>query len=199
MDASYTGFDSFMYLLRITLFAIVMVLAVVCVVDWLVRTRRINPFNPVARFMRSTVDPLMAPIERRIVRAGGLPTSAPWWTLVFVVVFTLVVVSLLGFLRGQFLMAASMAQGGMYGILILLVRWTFAILRLALIVRIISSWFGMSPYSPWIRWSYRLTEPILAPLRQIIPSIGMIDITPIVAWFLIGLVQWLVMGALTGG
>ena len=199
MDASYTGFDSFMYLLRLTLFAIVMVLAVVCVVDWLVRTRRINPFNPVARFMRSTVDPLMAPIERRIVRAGGLPTSAPWWTLVFVVVFTLVVVSLLGFLRGQFVMAASMAQGGMYGILILLVRWTFAILRLALIVRILSSWFGMSPYSPWIRWSYRLTEPILAPLRRIIPSIGMIDITPIVAWYLIGLVQWLVRGVLTGG
>lgn len=199
MDASYTGFDSFMYLLRITLFAIVMVLAVVCVVDWLVRTRRVNPFNPVARFMRSTVDPLMAPIERRIVRAGGLPTSAPWWTLVFVVVFTLVVVSLLGFIRDQVVMAVGMAQSGVYGILILLVRWTFAILRLALIVRIISSWFGMSPYSPWIRWSYRLTEPILAPLRQIIPSIGMIDITPIVAWFLIGLVQWLVMGVLAGG
>src|SRR5688500_4842300 len=128
-----------MYVLRITLFAIVMVLAVVCVLDWLVRTRRINPFNPIARFMRSTVDPLMAPIERRIVRAGGLPTSAPWWTLVFVVVFTLVLVSLLGFLQGQLAMASAMAQGGAAGILILLVRWTFSILRLALIVRIISS------------------------------------------------------------
>ncbi len=188
-----------MYLLRVTLFAIVIVLAVVCLLDWLVRTRRINPFNPIARFMRSTVDPLMAPVERRIVRAGGLPTSAPWWTLVFVVVFTLIVVSLLGFLRDHVVMAAAMAQNGAYGILILLVRWTFGILRLALIVRIISSWFGMSPYSRWIRWSYQLTEPILAPLRQVVPSIGMIDITPIIAWFLISFVQWLVLGALIGG
>ena len=199
MNASYTVFDSVMYVLRITLFVIVMVIAVVCVLDWLVRTRRINPFNPIARFMRSTVDPLMMPIERRIVRAGGMPASAPWWTLVFVVVFTIVLISLLGFLRGQFAMMAASSSAGPLGIFVLLVRWTFGILRLALIVRIISSWFGMSPYSRWIGWSYRLTEPILAPLRQVVPTIGMIDLTPIVAWFLIGFVQWLVLGALIGG
>ena len=199
MDVAYTPFDTFLQVLRTTLFWIVMVLAVVCLVDWLVRTRRISPFNPVARFMRSTVDPLMAPIERRIVRAGGMPTSAPWWTLVFVVVFTLVVVSLLGFLRNHVMMAvATTRSGGAYGVLILLVQWTFALLRLALIVRIISSWFGMSPYSRWIRWSYQLTEPILAPLRRVVPTIGVIDITPIIAWFLISIVQWLVLGALLG-
>ena len=64
MDATWTTFDNVMYILRITLFTIVMVIAVVCVLDWFVRTRRINPFNPIARFMRSTVDPLMMPIER---------------------------------------------------------------------------------------------------------------------------------------
>ena len=42
----------------------VVVLAVICLIDWLVRTRRINPFNPVARFFRSSVDPLLAPVER---------------------------------------------------------------------------------------------------------------------------------------
>ena len=199
MDATWTTFDSVMYILRITLFTIVMVIAVVCVLDWLVRTRRINPFNPIARFMRSTVDPLMMPIERRIVRAGGMPASAPWWTLVFVVVFTIVLISLLGFLRGQFMMLAMSSRAGPLGIFVLLVRWTFGILRLALIVRILSSWFGMSPYSRWIRWSYHLTEPILAPLRRVVPTIGMIDLTPIVAWFLIGIVQWLVLSAITGG
>jgi YggT family protein len=195
----FAGFDSFIYILRITLFVVVMVLAVVCLIDWLVRTRRINPFNPVARYMRSTVDPLMAPVERRIVRAGGLPTSAPWWTLVFVVIGTIVLISLLGFLRGQMLAVASSSQMGAGGILVVLVRWTFGILRLALIVRIVSSWFGISPYSRWIRWSYQLTDPILTPLRQIVPTIGVIDITPIIAWFLLGILQWLALGLLTGG
>ena len=188
-----------MYYLRTALFYLGAIAAVVCLVDWLVRTRRINPFNPVARFMRSTVDPLMVPIERRIVRAGGMPTSAPWWTLVFIVVVSIVLISLLDWLGSQVIMAAAFAQGGAAGIAALLVRWTFSLLRLALIVRIVSSWLGMSPYSKWIRWSYQLTEPILGPLRQVVPTIGVIDITPIIAWFLLGILQWFLLGLLRPG
>jgi YggT family protein len=66
---------------------------------------------------------------------------------------------------------------------VLLVTWTFGLLQLALFARVISSWFQMSPYSPWIRWSFVLTEWFLAPLRRVIPSFGMIDLTPIVAYF----------------
>ena len=183
--------DVFLYVLRIALFVAVVVLAVVCLLDWLVRTRRINPFNPVARAMRNTVDPMMAPVERRILRAGGLPTSAPWWTLVFAIVGAIVLISVLGFVRGQIENIASSSQGGAMGLAALLIQWTFGILRLALIVRVISSWFRISPYSPYIRWSYQLTEWLLAPLRQIIPTIGVIDITPIVAYFLLGLLQGL--------
>ena len=190
--AGFLGaFDVFLYVLRIALFVAVVVLAVVCLLDWLVRTRRINPFNPVARAMRNTVDPMMAPVERRILRAGGLPTSAPWWTLVFAIVGAIVLISVLGFVRGQIENIASSSQGGAMGLAALLIQWTFGILRLALIVRVISSWFRISPYSPYIRWSYQLTEWLLAPLRQIIPTIGVIDITPIVAYFLLGLLQGL--------
>jgi YggT family protein len=71
----------------------------------------------------------------------------------------------------------------------LVVSWAFDFLRIALIVRVVSSWLPISPYSRWIHWSFVVSEPILKPLRQIIPSLGMIDITPIVAYFLIGLIQ----------
>jgi YggT family protein len=47
----------------------------------------------------------------------------------------------------------------------------------------------VSPYSRWVRWSYVISEPILKPLRQVIPSIGPIDITPIIAYFLLGFLQ----------
>jgi YggT family protein len=40
-----------------------------------------------------------------------------------------------------------------------------------------------------VSWSYRLTEPILAPLRRVIPTLGAFDISPIVAYFLLGLIQ----------
>ena len=199
METSVGGFAILMQYLRTGLFYLGAIAAVVCLVDWLVRTRRINPFNPVARFMRSTIDPLMVPIERRIVRAGGMPTSAPWWTLVFIVVVSIVVISLLDWLGSQLLMAGAFAQRGPAGLAALLVRWTFGLLQLALIVRIVSSWFGASPYSPWIRWSYRLTDPILQPLRQIVPTIGFIDITPIIAWLLLSLLERLILSLLLGG
>jgi YggT family protein len=76
------------------------------------------------------------------------------------------------------------------------VGWTFAVLKIALFVRVISSWFRTSPYSPWIRWSFTLTEWLLRPLRQVVPAVGMIDITPIVAYFVLWLVEGFVMAAL---
>jgi len=182
-------FDAFVRVLRISLFIAVVILAVICLIDWLVRTRRINPFNPIARRMRSTIDPLMAPVERRVVAAGGLPTSAPWWTLVFVVIGTLVLITVLGFIRSQVLTIAISSRAGAGGLLLLLIHWTFGVLQIALIVRVVSSWIRMSPYSPWIRWSYQLTEWFMAPLRQVVPTIGVIDITPIVAYFLLRLLQ----------
>ena len=78
------------------------VVAVICAFDWAVRTRRINPFNRVARFFRGSVDPLMLPVERVILRAGGAPASAPWWALVAFAVFGIALISLLEFLGGVF-------------------------------------------------------------------------------------------------
>jgi YggT family protein len=182
--------------LRYALFAAAVVAAVVAAVDWAVRTRRLNPFGATARFFRRTVDPLMVPIERRVVRAGGRPSSAPLWALGVVVVGGLLLIALLDFLTGQIAaVAAALATGGP-GVLMLLVSWTFSLLRVALIVRVISSWVGVSPYSPWVRWSYGLTEWMLAPLRRLIPLLGGIDVTPIVAYVALRLVESIVLGAL---
>ena len=54
-------------------------------------------------------------------------------------------------------------------------------LALIILIRAILSWFPVSPYNPIMVLLYRITEPILAPLRRIIPRIGMVDITPAIA------------------
>lgn len=192
MSSLLAALDAFLRVLRPVLFALAVVLALVCFVDWLVRTRRLNPFGGVARFFRASISPLMEPVERRVVRSGGLPSSAPWWTLAGVVLGGIVVLSLMGFLRGQLVSMSGAMAGGSSGIFWLLVGWTFALLRLALLVRVFSSFFRVSPYSRWIRWSYLLSEPMLRPLRQIVPTIGMFDITPVVAYLLLGVFQSLV-------
>ncbi len=188
--------DSILEAVRVATLFVVAVFAVICVVDWAVRTKRINAFNPIARYFRSTIDPFIAPIERRVVRAGGSPSVAPWWALVAAVVGGILLLSLLGFIRNQILFVSLSANEGATGIFRLIVLWTFALLRLALLVRVISSWLPVSPHSPWLRWSFVLSEPILRPLRQIVPTLGPVDITPIIAYFLLGLLARVLVGAL---
>lgn len=182
--------------LRYALFVAAVVVGVVALVDWAVRTRKINPFGGTARFFRRTVDPLMVPIERRVVRGGGRPSSAPLWALGAVIVGGLLLIALLDFVTSQIALATAAFSLGSGAVLMMIVRWTFALLRLALIVRVISSWVRVSPYSRWVWWSYRATEWMLAPLRRVIPLLGGIDVTPIVAYLLLGLLESVVLRAL---
>lgn len=179
-------------LLRQALFYFAAVVAVIALFDWLARTRRINPFGPIAQFMRKFVDPLMRPIEQRIVRAGGQPSSAPWWTLVFVVVGGLLFISALEFLS-RLVSQFSYGMSNPSQLWRVLVSWTFSLLRLALIIRVVSTWFGMSPFSPWIRWTLGLTEWMLAPLRRALPMFGAIDLSPLIAFFLLGFAEGLIL------
>jgi YggT family protein len=180
--------------LRVLVFVVAVVTTVGAVASWLVRTRRISPFSGTARAIRRATDPWIVPMERRVVRAGGAPATAPWWTLAAVIVGGVILLSLVQFLLGEIVRAGAALSAGPAGVVHLLVTWAFAILQIALIVRVLSSWVGGSPYSKWLHWSFVLTEWMLAPLRRVVPNIGMIDITPIIAYVLLRLAQSLVLG-----
>jgi YggT family protein len=189
MDSFLSATDAGVQILKTVLLWIALVFAAICALDWAVRTRKISPFNAIARFCRSTVDPMIAPIERKVVRAGGTPASAPLWALAAVVVGGILLLSFLDLIRTEVVRSMIASQDGSAGIFHLLVSWTFGILKIALIVRVISSWLPISPYSGWVRWSYALSEPILAPLRRIVPNLGGLDITPILAYFLLNIIE----------
>ncbi len=183
MSGTLAVFDVILEFLRPTLAALAGVLTLVLAIDWLVRTRRLSPFGPIARFFRSTVDPLLVPIERRVVRAGGLPSSAPWWALAVVVIGGIVLLEVLTYIRG---MAGELAGAlGVYGVARVLIRWTFLLLEIALIVRVVASWINLSRYSGWVRWAFSLTEWMIRPIRRLIPPVAMFDLSPLIAWILL--------------
>ncbi len=155
---------------------------------WAVRTRRLPPFSFGARLARRWIDPALMPVERIVIRAGGSAASAPWWGLVFVAVAGALLLSGIQAVAGL-VYELTWAVQSPARLLVLAVSWAFAILRLALIVRVLASWLPVPPYSRWIRWTYPLTEWMLRPLRSVIPPLGMIDITPVVAYFALWLVQ----------
>jgi len=194
VDALLTDYALLLHGLRVALFVAAVVMGIVALVDYLVRTRRISPFSGVARFFRRSVDPLMVPVERAVMRAGGQPAAAPWWSLVAVVVGGLILLFLLDIVGGL-LQQLALGVSDPRILPIIFVSWAFKLVELALIVRVLSSWLPISPYSRWIRWTYPLTNWILVPLRRVIPNLGMIDITPIVAYLLL---SWILERAVIG-
>ena len=62
------------------------------------------------------------------------------------------------------------------------------ILSFAILLRAILSWFPISPNNSLVVVLFQVTEPFIAPLRRVIPSLGMMDITPLVAMVLLQIV-----------
>ena len=56
-----------------------------------------------------------------------------------------------------------------------------------LIIRVILSWVNPNPFNPLVRIFYVLTEPVLAPIRRVLPSMGGLDLSPIVVFIAISL------------
>jgi len=193
METFLAGADAVILVLRTALLSIAGVFGAICLLDWAVRTRKISPFNAVARFCRSTVDPIIAPIERKVVRAGGTPAAAPLWALAAIVIGGILLLTLLDMIRLEVVKSIIASQEGAGGIFRLLVSWTFTVLKAAIVVRVISSWLPISTFSKWVNWSYRLSEPMLAPLRRIVPNLGGLDITPILAYVLLNIIESLLL------
>jgi YggT family protein len=74
----------------------------------------------------------------------------------------------------------------------------FTLLTLAIFARAILSWFVRDPYNPLVYWLDRLTDPILEPIRRFVPPIGMMDITPIIALFLLQILQAIIHNLILG-
>lgn len=58
-----------------------------------------------------------------------------------------------------------------------------------LLARVLLPIFGVRPYHPVMQWIYRLTEPVLAPIRSFLPQRGMMDFSPMVAMIILYVLQ----------
>ncbi len=77
-----------------------------------------------------------------------------------------------------------------------LVDFVFWFCNLAILLRVLFSWINPDPYNILIRWVYLVTDPILAPLRRIIPPIGGLDLTPMVALVVLELLHRFILSLL---
>jgi YggT family protein len=146
--------------------------------------------------MRKLSDPVLLPLERRVIRAGGSPQNAPLWLLAIVIGAGLVLLSLTSWLIGTVASLRFVAQSGPRAWIQMLVSAVFTVLMTAILIRVIASWFGIGEYRRWMRPFYRLTDWLINPIRRILPPFGMFDFSPMVAWLVLYVLRGFVMGLL---
>jgi len=76
------------------------------------------------------------------------------------------------------------------------VNLVVTVLSFAIIGRALMSWLDPGMTTPVGRFLRQITEPIIAPIRQVVPSLGMFDISPIIALLLLRLIGTLINQAL---
>lgn len=86
-----------------------------------------------------------------------------------------------------------------HGILFLIIQYGIGVLLIAMIIRAVASWFRIDERYAFIRFMAKLTDPFIAPLRRIIPPIGMFDVSFLVAFVLLWTLQTLLLQALPPG
>ncbi|HYS20923.1 MAG TPA: YggT family protein, partial [Gemmatimonadales bacterium] len=82
---------------------------------------------------------------------------------------------------------------GPRGITFVIVTWTYAVLVVALWVRVIGSWFGAFRYNRWVRPAYFLTDWIVEPIRRVLPQFGAFDWSPLAAWAALWVLKTLIV------
>ena len=170
--------------------------ATIALTHWAVRSRRINPFGAWPRMVRRVSDPILLPLERRVINAGGNPQNAPLWLLGLAIGGGLLLLSLTQWLIGTAAGLVLLAQGGVRVWIQVLLSAVFTILMAAILIRVIASWLGIGPYRKWMRPVYALTNWLIDPIRRILPPVGIFDFSPMVAWLVLYVVRGFVLGLL---
>jgi YggT family protein len=93
----------------------------------------------------------------------------------------------------------SAPRGAVVAVLGFLLNGLISIYILLIIMRIVFSWGMVSYGNPVMRFLVNATEPLLGPLRRMIPPLGWIDISPIVAFFILWLFQAAIVGTMLRG
>lgn len=184
-------------LLTVVRYAVLTVFAVSLLAatgSWLVRTRRVSPFGALGRALRAATDALIRPVETRVLRLGGNPANAGWWLVVVVMVAGVLLISLVGWFAGSLHSLVGALTGGPRALVLFLVNVTYRVLVIALLARVIASWFGMFSYSRWMRPAYWLTDWLVNPLRRLLPPVAVFDLSPLAAWFVLWAMRQFLLG-----
>ena len=160
----------------------------------------LNPFAWTSRTIRRLTDGLVMPVRGGLRNFGIDPKFAPLVAILLVILLGFFVLQLVGTIFTTIVGVIDSAQrGAVVTILGFLLNGLISLYILLIIIRIVFQWGMVSYGNPIMRFLVNTTEPLLGPLRRMIPPLGWIDISPIVAFFILWLFQAAILGTLLRG
>jgi YggT family protein len=126
--------------------------------------------QPIGEFTMRLTDWAVLPLRRVLPKTRWIDWAS--LSLAYVVAFVFVVVA--GMLLAAFFARAALPLAA----LVVLLRWAVYLLIAVLIVQAVLSWTQTNAVAA--RFTAQLTDPLLAPIRKVVPLVGAVDLSPLV-------------------
>lgn len=147
---------------------------------------RVRPPIQVAQFVYQLTDWLVRPVRRVLPGAGGYDWASLLGAFLIALLATAIEIWLRGVFSLQFLFLLALMK---------VIHWALYGLIGLILIEVVFSWVNpQAPLAPFVR---ALNEPVMRPLRRIVPLIGSIDLSPLVALILLRIAIQLVAIAIT--
>jgi YggT family protein len=147
---------------------------------------RADFYNPLSQFAVKATQPLLRPLRRLIPGFGGLDLAS----LLLAILLQIAIMAI------TLLLAYGTTGNPLQLLIWALIGVTSLFLKIfffALIISVILSWVAPGSYNPGAQLVNQICEPLLAPIRKLLPSLGGLDISPIFAFIAINLLDMLVV------
>lgn len=145
---------------------------------------RADLYNPVAQFLIKITQPVLRPLRRLLPPIGKIDTASLLLLLVLAMIKLAIISSLIyGVPSLPVLLLASIGD---------LISLVFDIFVFAILILVILSWVAPGSYNPATTLLYDLTEPVLRPARNLVPPIGGLDLSPLVALIVLQVISMLI-------
>ncbi|WP_336367376.1 YggT family protein [Marinobacter sp. C2H3] len=147
---------------------------------FLLQLARADFYNPISQFVVKATNPLLRPLRRVIPGWGGIDGAAlVLAVLVQALTLFLIIVLLTGAIPG--INPIKLVVWAVLNIMDLVIKIYFA----ALIVTVVVSWIAPHSGHPGIQLVAQIIEPVARPVRNLIPPMGGLDLSPIVIFLIL--------------
>jgi YggT family protein len=178
------------FIIQYFVVAVVVAVIVLMLVRLALNYADLNPFSRPVIFVRRLSDPLVNPVRRSLIQFGFGPNITPLVVILIAILLGWFVLqladSILFTLAGVIVGVQSVRVVAVVGFLL---YGFLDIYMLLIVIRIIFSWGNVSYTNRVMRFLVNTTDPILAPMRRIVPPLGVFDISPLVALLLLWLLK----------